>query len=256
MGKNGGKRVTDRQIAQAIEGFVRGFSFTRSFTHPYIPARVGPLWMVRDAERNNPRDYRNEEWITHRTPAKEVDRIIRQHTRGRFAICALLADGEADEPLRAEYKALTYRLGCTEPLMVHDLAKIPKFDSPAKIVRVTTQELSDRLTKAARSRQILSDHLCEDSPLRQYVAMIDERIVGWVRSIAAGKGRWVSNMYVVTKYRRKGIGRAMLMTMLRDDRKFGAIMSVLTASHTGAKLYPLLGYEQIALLYLFRPAKR
>jgi predicted acetyltransferase len=82
-------------------------------------------------------------------------------------------------------------------------------------------------------------------------------MLGWVRSIAAGDGaRWCSNMYVLPQHRRRGIGRAMLCRMLRDDRKLGASLAVLTASHTGAKLYTSVGYQQIATLYLFTPRKR
>jgi hypothetical protein len=44
--------------------------------------------------------------------------------------------------------------------------------------------------------------------------------------------------------------------MLRDDRAAGASAGVLLASHTGAKLYPSVGYEQIGTLLLFTPRKR
>ena len=63
-------------------------------------------------------------------------------------------------------------------------------------------------------------------------------------------------MYVVPSFRRRGIGRALLCRMLRDDRDGGAKMAVLLASHTGAKLYPVVGYEQIGTLLLFTPSKR
>ena len=38
-------------MQQAMEVFARGFAFTRSFTHPYLPDRVGDLWAVRDGPR-------------------------------------------------------------------------------------------------------------------------------------------------------------------------------------------------------------
>ena len=41
--------------------------------------------------------------------------------------------------------------------------------------------------------------------------------------------------------------------MLQEDRAHGAKQAVLLASHAGAKLYPLLGYEQIATLLIFTP---
>jgi hypothetical protein len=53
----------DRGIEFAIEVFVRGHSAGRSRTFPYEVSRVGPVWLMRDAPRKNPRNYRKEEWI-------------------------------------------------------------------------------------------------------------------------------------------------------------------------------------------------
>ena len=107
------RAIPPTSIDRAIEVFCRGFSFTRSFTHPYIPERVGPLWVVRDGPRKNERDYRREEWVAHAVEPAEVDRVARQHTRGRFALCVFHPAGEDDAPMRAAYKALNYRLGAT-----------------------------------------------------------------------------------------------------------------------------------------------
>jgi predicted acetyltransferase len=92
--------------------------------------------------------------------------------------------------------------------------------------------------------------------MRQYVALDGDKPVGWVRSIVAGEATWVSNMHVVPAYRRRGIGRSLLVRMLRDDRANGSAASVLLSSHTGALLYPRVGYEQIGELLLFTPGGR
>jgi hypothetical protein len=244
-------------IERAIEVFCRGFSFTRSFTHPYIPERVGPLWVVRDGPRRNERDYRREEWVARGVEPAEVDRIARQQTRGRFALCVFHPTGKDDAGMRAAYKALNYRLGATEPVFAHDLKRIPRCHSPATIERVTTPEMAERVAKYAGRRQILPEYLTDpkNAPMRQYVALIDGEIVGRVGSIATPAGTWCSNMHVVPRWRRKGIARAMLCRMLRDDRDAGSPVAVLTASHTGALLYPVVGYRQLATLYLFTPKK-
>ena len=242
-------------LALATEVFVRGFGFTRSFTHPFSGERVGPLWVLRDAPRKNPVDYRTEEWVATDVAPAEVDRLARAGTRGRFAICAIASIGTDDGPLRAAYKALGYRLGGTEPLMVHDLRKIPRRTSPAVIERVRTIAQAERLAKAARSRQILPEHLGAAAPLRAYVATIDGEISGWVRSVAGTAGTWCSNMYVEPPHRRQGIASALLARMLRDDRAHGAPRAVLLASHTGAKLYITLGYRQLGTLLLFTPKR-
>ena len=241
-------------LHHAIEVFARGFCFTRSFTHPYLAERVGEIWVVRDAPRKRG-EYRREEWISYRATPEEIDETARKHTRGRFAICAIYGVNESDQPLREGFKALNYRLGGTEPIMVHALKRIPRFEEPAKIVRVTTADLADRVNKAARARQILSEHLVKDSPLRQYVALVDDKPVGWVRSIDVEQATWCADMYVVPEFRRRGIARAMMAQMLRGDRAHGSKLAVLTASHAGAKLYPIVGYKQVGTLMLYTPKK-
>ena len=241
-------------LHHAIEVFARGFCFTRSFTHPYLAERVGENWVVRDAPRKRG-EYRREEWIAYGVAPEEIHATARKHTRGRFAVCAIHRVDESDQPLRAGFKALNYRLGATEPVMVHELKRIPRFDNPVEIVRVTTADLAERVNKAARFRQILPEHLLDDSPLRQYAALVDDKPVGWVRSIDVEQATWCADMYVVPEFRRRGIARAMMAQMLRDDRAHGSELAVLTASHAGAKLYPIVGYRQIATLMLYTPKK-
>lgn len=77
----------------------------------------------------------------------------------------------------------------------------------------------------------------------------------WVRSIGVGDATWCSNIYVKPEFRRRGIARALLSQMLHDDRSAGAQQAVLLASHTGAKLYPVVGYEQIGTLLVYTPPK-
>ena len=241
-------------LQHAIEVFARGFCFTRSFTHPYLAERVGEIWVVRDAPRKRG-DYRREEWIAHGVTPELIDETARKHTRGRYAVCAIYSTDEPDQPLRAGFKALNYRLGGTEPIMVHELRRIPRFDNPVEIARVTTGDLAEQVNKAARFRQVLPEHLGKDSPLRQYAALVEDKPVGWVRSIDVEGATWCADMYVVPEFRRRGIARAMMAQMLRDDRAHGSKLAVLTASHTGAKLYPLVGYKQIGTLMLYTPKK-
>ena len=239
----------------ALEVFARGICVPRSFTHPYLAERVDGLWVTRDAPRRSGR-YRREEWVAYgRTPADAV-RIIQRHTRGRYAICSICAAGESDEPMRAGYRALDYRLGFTEPIMVHRLRRIPRFASPTEIVQVLDAALANKVNKAVRRRQILPKHLTPDAPLRMYAALVDGDPAGWVSSIEVAGSTWCANLYVKPEFRRRGVGRALVCRMLRDDRRHGSQLAVLVASHTGALLYPLVGYEQIGTLYSYTPRRR
>lgn len=255
MGKYSKKSSKGGSLTRAIEVFVEGVGFTRSFTHPYVGEHIGPLWVLRDAPRKKAEDYRREEWCVFKTPAEVADKTIREHTRGRFAICAFHGIDSPDETLRVDYKALGYRLGYTEGVMVHALKQIPAIKSPATIKQVLTQELADAVTKAARSRQILPEHLTADAPMRLYAALIDGEVVGWVRSIVCRGGSWVSNMEVQPDFRRQKIASALLVKMMRDDRKQGIKACTLTSSKAGAKLYTTLGYQPLGTLLLFTPLK-
>ncbi len=242
-------------IEFAIEVFVRGHSAGRSRTFPYEVTRVGPLWLMRDAPRKNPRDYRKEEWIAHGVDPAQADTIARQHTRGRFFVCAMIAEGEPDQRMRTAYKALGYRLLATEGFFVQPMRQIPGKPSPVAIERVRTPELAARLGKVTRTRPIADDLLGDDAPFRQYVALDGKDIVGRVRSVDAAGATWCADMYVDPAHRRRGIGQALLSRMLRDDRSRGSKCSVLTASHTGALLYPRVGYARIGTLFMFVPGR-
>jgi GNAT superfamily N-acetyltransferase len=124
------------------------------------------------------------------------------------------------------------------------------------IEQVKTPEIAERFGKATRTRPIQAEQLTKDAPFRQYVALDGGKIVGWVRSVNACDSTWCHNMYVRASHRRRGIGSALLARMLRDDRARGFQKSVLLSSHTGALVYPRVGYRQIGLLYIFAPPRK
>jgi GNAT superfamily N-acetyltransferase len=242
-------------LTSAIQTFVEGHCFGKSRTHPYEHGLIDGVWFMRDAARKNSRNYRKEEWIALDKPPAEVHRLAKNKTRGRYFVCALLRNGEESESLRAEYKSLGYRLLATEPMFVHPLKRIPKMASPAEIAHVTEAPLAAKLAKAAGAKPINSAYLAPDSPFRQYAAILDDQVVGWVASIRTSIDSWCWNMYVLDAHRRKGIGGALLEKMLRDLKKLKFSASVLLSSHTGALLYPKVGYEQIGMLYMFAPKR-
>jgi GNAT superfamily N-acetyltransferase len=250
------EKASPAQIEHAIEVFVRGFCAGKSATHPYEFSRVGRLWWMRDAPGKNPNNYRKEEWIAFGVEPAEVDRAARKHARGRFFVCAIVRSDESALPLRSAYKDLGYRLLATEPLFVHRLTRIPKPKTAVSIEQVKTTEMAARFGKATRTRPIPIEQLGKGAPFRQYIALDGDQLVGWVRSVDARDSTWCSNMYVLPSHRRSGIGAALLARMLRDDRKRGAKQSVLLSSHTGALLYPRVGYQQIGLLSIFAPIRK
>ncbi len=92
--------------------------------------------------------------------------------------------------------------------------------------------------------------------MRQYVALDEEMPVGWVGSVVVGDHAWCTNMFVAPSHRRRGIARALLTRMLADDSASGAQANILLSSHTGAKLYPTVGYQEIGELLMFAPPQQ
>jgi len=250
--------LTNLELELAIEVFVRGFTFTRGFTHPYPPERLTPkVWVMRDAPRKSG-DYRREEYVGHGISASEFDLIIWQATRGRYNVCYIRPMEENDSQIRAEFRALGYRLMVTEPFFVHRLLTVEPVEEPFQIVQVRTAAEANLLAKAARKRQILPKHLTADPPpIWEYMAMDGDKPVGWVGCVDVFETgfSWCTGMFVQAEYRRRGIARALMTRMLTDDRNADSKGNVLLASHTGAKLYPLLGYEQIGELLMFSPPR-
>lgn len=258
----------DVRLEDAIASFVAAFSTSKSITHPYIATELGDgCWRMADAERLGAGKYRSEEWVAPADLAVDVLARARATARGRFAISVILPEGERDEQLRAVMKDLGHPLMTTEAMMLRPLSgpRTTIHRPPAtavRVSRVTKQGQIDALTAAARRRQLLPEWLTGDpATMRQYVAHAedDDRPIGWVASYltpGAGGLASVHNLYVNKGFRRGGIGTALMTRLLRDDRAAGVTASTLLASHTGAHLYPRLGYRQIATLYLFGGSPR
>lgn len=247
--------TADPVMEQAMGVFAKGFADTRCYTHPCLAERVGKLWQVKDGPRKNDRGYRREEWIGCGASAKQYRDAAQKHSKTKYVVSAILPAGESDEALREDFKSHDFRLNGTEAFMVHALTRIPRPETSATIERVLDADLADRLNGAFGARQMLPEHLDKDSHVRQYVALEGDAIVGMVRSHTVENATWCANLYVREEHRRKGIGRALMCEMLRDDRKYGSELAVLTASHAGANLYPLVGYREIGMLYIYTPKK-
>ncbi len=242
-------------ISAAIEVFVAGFCETKSRTWPYESIRTEDVWTLRDVERKNAKVYRKEEWIAFNVAAERVHSLAQQGTRGRYFVCAIIGSGDSPEQLKASYKELGYRLLSTEPMFVHSLQKIPTCLANVKISLLRKPDQAESYAIASRMRPEPPERIVDPS-YRQYLACHDDEIVGWVRSVETPRGNYCTNMVVKPAWRRLGIAHALLAQMLRDDRKRGAAQNVLLSSHTGALVYPQLGYQQIGTLFIFAPKKR
>ncbi len=241
---------------QALEVFLRGFSMTRSFIRPYPVRQIGSsLWLLADASSGSGPE-RTPQMVAYNARPEEVVEARKRLEIERHTLCVLIEDAGSAASISSAYKRLGYRLWGREPLFVLDVAERVRFNA-VSVRRITQAEEAEAVAKAARSRQIFPQHLTEaDSDCRLYAAFDGEKPVGWARSIRTHPDcSWVAGLFVAEAYRRKGIGRTLMSTMLDDDARYGVQWSVLLASLTGAKLYPHLGYAERGLLLVFTPRK-
>jgi GNAT superfamily N-acetyltransferase len=214
-----GATVSKRDMDRAIAAFVRSYCFQRNFAQPHFAEQVGGVWRLFDEPGAK---ARREEYVAHDLAPKKVHQLVRRLAQRHYCITAIFGPVENGETLRDAYKGLGYRFNNSEAFMRHTLKRIPRVVSPVTIRRVSTVALAEKLAKAARRRQILPEHLVKNPPQRSYVALVDEKVIGWANSVVDGEATYCAGMYVAPAYRRRGIARSLLAKMLRDDRAGGA----------------------------------
>lgn len=243
------KDESNESIRAAIEVFVTGFAETKSRTWPYEVIRHGNLWQLRDRERKNANEYRKEEWIAFDVAPNVVHLTAQQAARDRYFICPVIATNDSIESIKSEYKSLGYRLLATEPLFEQNLKRIPRAGSAASIQLLKNEIQANDFAVANRIRPEKPEVYSRDE-YRQYLAYVDNELVGWVRSIETEHGNWCSNLFVQPAFRRQGIAKSLLCQMLRDDRKRGASQNVLLSSKAGSLVYPRVGYAPLGTLLI------
>lgn len=241
-------------LEQGIEAFCSGFTYTRSFTHPYIYQRTDTFWQMKDGPRQSG-DRRGSEVITTLHDPEQVINFMKGLQGDRLFLCVMHDVATPEAPIIKSFKASGCRLMRREPMMVKALDTIEPLTGPYPVTRIVDAEGEEKITNAARTRQILPEHVHDgDADLRLFAAWDGETPVGWVKSIRATKDHtWVSNMFVKSEYRRQGIGRSLMSAMLQSDQHYRFTHSVLLASQAGTKLYETLGYERIGTLLLLDP---
>ena len=232
-------------LNDVADAFVAGWTTTRRLSGPFeIAARGEARWL------HDPTGRRVGELVGVDVPPERLVSLYPAEARG--AICALVS-GDTEEPKRA-FRALGWRLLRTEPAFFHALRDLPPLDPRA--VRARSPEHVARIARAARMRSAtMGAEDVDDAAIRLYESSVGEQNVGWVRSIRAGADAWVSSLNVREGFRRRGFGSGLMAALLHEDARLGRRSSVLLASHTGALLYPRLGYRRVGTLMALMPVK-
>lgn len=237
----------NEELNAAIEVFVKAIAKAKSQYGPYFCSRLGEMWVLHDdPQRKDPR--KTEVVTSGKASASVVDEIQRAGLGWHF-LCDIQGNGFDFEGRRSEYKALGYRAMTTEWMFVHDLIKVPEFDSSPPVRIVTSQAEANGIPQIAKHKLKLQPGS------RDFWIWDERRDYGAVRSLDIGDCGWVQGLHVHRDVRRRGYGKALMSALLQSDASLGRTRSVLLASTAGSKLYPLVGYRQIGVLQMFCPIR-
>lgn len=225
-------------------------------THPYIIDRISQhIFRLHDSPRSYG-DYRKDEYINFECAPEYVLSQAQQYSSHNYALCSLVKDGDNPAESQAVYKRLGCRLASTESLMATQMKCDPPEDIAFPIMEIADTGHANAIAKAWRRRQIrLTDIANPDALHRVYTIHDGTKFIGSVGSVVVGETGWIAALYVDSAYRRMGIGTALMRRAMSDNYTRGIKDHVLVASHTGAKLYPTLGYQSLGTLCSYNPPK-
>jgi GNAT superfamily N-acetyltransferase len=248
-------------IPAAIDLVTQALALNRSIVAPAHVTRHGPLWILRDTNPK-PGKARNEEVFAYgASPQEIVDALHDYAPSGGYALEPFLAPGDDAEQVKATYKALGFRLITTEPLFGCDIAGRSANPSPWAIHRVQSldqvRDIGQQIYGRARRRLRPAD-LTDSMPAMQiYWVNLDGQAVAAAKTIRLfPDGACLHDVETLPAFRRRGIATALLNHILAEDAHAGVAHHILLASHTGAKLYPRVGYEQLSTLQIYAPVSR
>lgn len=232
-------------LESVVEGFVKTLCSMKSRTYPYRATRVDRLWVLRDDLPR--RKERKIEVVSLGATPEETVALVQHNVPGWHFIVAVVTPDQDGANVRAKYKSLGYRALSTEWIFLHDRAEIPQFQSEPPVRFVESAERLDQVKQVASQPR----KMMEGS--RLYGIWDDHRDYGWVRGLSESGCGWAYALHVHEPFRRRGYGRALMSKLLSDDRAAGLAASCLIASTAGARLYPHLGYREIAAIQIFSP---
>ena len=236
-------------ISSAVEIFIEAFSREKSRIYPYIPTQLEPwLWVMQDTPDRKKARKREVVSILG-DPARTVERIAMQNLSWHF-LCEIHPPDVEFEEIRRLYKQLGYRAISTEWLFVHPVRQLPPRVEGVEVIKIQSEVVMATIPQTASQKRKLMEGTTK------FAIHDGQQDLGWVTHIPTRGGDWVSSLWVRPEYRGRGFGRALMTELIHHAKEQGETASVLLATADGARLYPKVGYEQIAVLQMFCPIKR
>jgi ribosomal protein S18 acetylase RimI-like enzyme len=146
-----------------------------------------------------------------------------------------------------------YCVHVTERLMARSLVDLPATDtSLVQIVGSESEAIWLNKHDPADSAWIAFANLRDPTVTHAFIS-IDGLPVARGASVRCGDALYMTAVYTGEAYRRRGLGRMLMLKLLADGAASGATWSVLTSSVAGEALYDRLGYATLGTLLIFEP---
>lgn len=234
--------------AEAVSLFVEAYAHLESAVLP--GTRVEQINGLTALHFSHPDGGIAYEFIAHDLPAAEVAARIRAGAPGISHLLTVFTCQPAEQA--AALAGLGYALSHREALMARSLPPEALSAPDARVQRVGDPATLMKLNRA-RGFQVHHESQLSDPLTRIYALAQAGKVVAW------GALHWVrpdtvyiANMYTLTRYRRQGLGSAVLATLLADAAQAGARRCLLVSSQVGYALYARAGFADLLACLVFR----
>lgn len=158
--------------------------------------------------------------------------------------------------LADKYRTFGLEYRRTESIFGVDLPQDKAGDKKIEIHRVShVEELATVNPALQLEGETIAASTVDNEDIRNYYAVLDEKIAGWAQLVTVNEeAGYVSQLYTLTAYRRRGIGLALIDRIHSAGWKMGKKHILLIPSEIGKGLYAKYGYRPLLYFSVFRPS--
>ncbi|HSF81900.1 MAG TPA: GNAT family N-acetyltransferase [Anaerolineales bacterium] len=156
--------------------------------------------------------------------------------------------------LADQYRSLGFDYRRTEAIYGVRLPQ-DKTGSNIKVHRLESMEELEYVNpELQREGEYISPNSLNDKHVRNYCAVLEGATVGWAQLVMLDEqAGFVSQLYTLTPYRRKGVGLALMDRIHSAGWKAGKKHILLIPSEIGKGLYAKYDYRPLLYFSAFRP---
>lgn len=235
----------------AFRTFVDALTASRRLLDGSVCTNAGPITFRHWQRHKDGVVTRHDEALAQGCTAREVLQALQARRPEKEHYVTVLDDRPG---LRPNYERAGYACTVTEFLMVRELST-PLDEAPSPHVQVAVKADIERLNAGDPERRSwVWPHTVDHPGMRHYFIWQDNRVVARAFTWRCNaETSYVSHLFTDPRYRRRGLGRAIMLRLLRDGAARGERWSVLVSSDEGEPLYRGLGYRTLGRIFIFEP---